>query len=134
VVGDLIQDVFVKVQARLDTLKDESRLQCWLYQITRNAIIDHFRGRKPEEGLPATLDLPELEQPRVLEKHMGKWLRMQAMEGMAVAHHLAAVLKVEERRQLTRPNGWVTRSKRSVAFRKAGVWDWDAETRRLLHP
>jgi len=68
VVDDLVQEVFVKVQSRVDTLKDETRLQSWLYQITRNAIIDHFRGQKPEEELPETLDLPEAESSRVLEE------------------------------------------------------------------
>jgi RNA polymerase sigma-70 factor (ECF subfamily) len=68
VVDDLVQEVFVKVQSRVDTLKDETRLQSWLYQITRNVMIDHFRGQKPEEELPETLDLPEAEQSRVLEE------------------------------------------------------------------
>ena len=68
VVDDLVQEVFVKVQSRVETLKDETRLQGWLYQITRNVIVDHFRGRKPEEELPDTLDLPEEEQSRVLEE------------------------------------------------------------------
>jgi RNA polymerase sigma-70 factor (ECF subfamily) len=66
VVDDLVQEVFLKVQSRVDTLKDETRLESWLYQITRNAIIDHFRGRKPEEELPETLDLPEAEPSCVL--------------------------------------------------------------------
>jgi RNA polymerase sigma-70 factor, ECF subfamily len=68
VVDDLVQEVFLKVQSKVDTLKDETRLQSWLYQITRNTIIDHFRGHKPEEELPETLDLPEAEPSRVLEE------------------------------------------------------------------
>jgi RNA polymerase sigma-70 factor (ECF subfamily) len=67
-VDDLVQDVFLKVQSGIATLKDETRLQSWLYQITRNVIIDHFRGQKPEEELPETLDLPEEDSPRVLEE------------------------------------------------------------------
>jgi RNA polymerase sigma-70 factor, ECF subfamily len=68
VVDDLVQDVFLKVQSKVDTVKDETRLQSWLYQITRNVIIDHFRGQKPEEELPETLDLPEAEPSRLLEE------------------------------------------------------------------
>jgi len=68
VVDDLVQDVFLKVQSKVATLKDETRLPSWLYQITRNAIIDHFRGQKSEEELPGTLDLPEAEPFRVLEE------------------------------------------------------------------
>lgn len=67
-VDDLLQEVFVKVQSRVDTLKDESRLQGWLYQIARNVIIDHFRRRKPEEELPDAFDLPEEQQSHILEE------------------------------------------------------------------
>jgi RNA polymerase sigma-70 factor (ECF subfamily) len=55
-VEDLLQEVFLKVQAKFDTLKDETRIQGWLYQISRNVIIDHFRGRKAEAELPDKLD------------------------------------------------------------------------------
>jgi len=65
---DLLQEVFVKVQSRISTLRDESRLQSWLYQITRNTVIDYFRKQKPEAELPETLDLPETGQFRVLEE------------------------------------------------------------------
>lgn len=40
---DILQEVFVKVHRYLDTLQDDTRLESWLYQITRNAIADHFR-------------------------------------------------------------------------------------------
>ena len=43
---DILQDVFLKVHLRLDTLEDESRLAPWLFQITRNAITDYYRGRR----------------------------------------------------------------------------------------
>jgi RNA polymerase sigma-70 factor (ECF subfamily) len=43
---DILQDVFVKIQVRLDQLKDPARLQSWIYLIARNAIIDHYRTRK----------------------------------------------------------------------------------------
>lgn len=52
---DILQDVFVKIQARLDQLKDPAKLQSWLYLITRNAIIDHYRTRKETVELPETL-------------------------------------------------------------------------------
>ncbi len=49
---DILQDVFLKVHLRLDTLQDESRLAPWLFQITRNAITDYYRGRRPFVELP----------------------------------------------------------------------------------
>ena len=68
IVDDLVQEVFLKVQSKVATLKDETRLQSWLYQITRNTMMDYFRGQKPEEELPDTPDLPEAEVSHVLEE------------------------------------------------------------------
>jgi RNA polymerase sigma-70 factor (ECF subfamily) len=52
---DILQDVFVKIQGRLDHLEDPAKLQGWLYLITRNAIIDHYRTRKQTTEVPETL-------------------------------------------------------------------------------
>jgi len=46
VTEDILQDVFIKIHLKLDTLKDESRLKPWLYQITRNRIMDYYRQNK----------------------------------------------------------------------------------------
>jgi RNA polymerase sigma-70 factor (ECF subfamily) len=56
---DILQDVFVKIHSRLDTLARSERVQNWLYRIARNAVIDHYRTRKQTEPLPA--DLPQME-------------------------------------------------------------------------
>jgi RNA polymerase sigma-70 factor (ECF subfamily) len=54
---DIRQDVFVKIQRRLGSLRDFSKLESWLYHIARNAIIDHYRARRETteiaESLPA---------------------------------------------------------------------------------
>ena len=44
---DILQDVFLKMHERLHTLKDDQKLQSWMYRIARNAIIDHYRSKKP---------------------------------------------------------------------------------------
>jgi RNA polymerase sigma-70 factor (ECF subfamily) len=49
---DIVQDVFLRIHARLDSLTDERRLTSWVYQITRNAIVDHYRERRPTTALP----------------------------------------------------------------------------------
>ena len=43
---DILQDVFIKVQLGLPTLKDEEKLMAWLFQLCRNALIDHIRKRQ----------------------------------------------------------------------------------------
>lgn len=50
---DILQEVFIKVHRYLGTLADETRLESWLYQITRNAIADYYRRQ------PAVLELKE---------------------------------------------------------------------------
>lgn len=57
---DILQEVFVKVHRHLESLQDETRLESWLYQIARNAIVDHYR-RVPalaslEEDVPFESD------------------------------------------------------------------------------
>src|SRR5574340_493285 len=55
---DILQDVFLKVHLHIDTLRDEQRLESWLYQITRNAITDYYRARRETSSLPDVPLLP----------------------------------------------------------------------------
>lgn len=55
---DILQDVFVRIQTRLGTLRDDAKIQSWMYRITRNAIIDHFRNLKKTIELPENLVSP----------------------------------------------------------------------------
>lgn len=52
---DIVQDVFIKAQSRLNQLKDSEKLSAWIYQIARNTITDHFR-KKTKTLQPADLD------------------------------------------------------------------------------
>ena len=56
---DILQNVFLKMQTGLDTLRDETRIKSWLYQIARNAIVDYFRSQKPSIDIPDWLQQPE---------------------------------------------------------------------------
>lgn len=59
---DLLQDVFLKIHQHAHSLKDARHLESWIYQITRNLIIDHYRShRQSLTSLDAEeeLNLPE---------------------------------------------------------------------------
>ena len=58
---DVLQDVFLKIHQHMETLRDVKKLESWIYQITRNAIIDSYRSSRPTIPLEAeeVLDLPE---------------------------------------------------------------------------
>ena len=59
-VEDILQEVFLRMHRKLDSLKDPRRIVSWLFQITRHAIIDHYRTparrREIPAGLPDDLD------------------------------------------------------------------------------
>lgn len=40
---DVVQRVFLQVHRSLPTLRDTDRLHAWIYQLTRRAIVDHYR-------------------------------------------------------------------------------------------
>jgi len=44
---DVLQDVFVRVLEKIDSLRRSSRIESWVYQIARNAIADFYRRRVP---------------------------------------------------------------------------------------
>jgi RNA polymerase sigma-70 factor (ECF subfamily) len=48
---DILQDVFIKIHLKLKTLSDKDKLASWVYQITRNSILDYFRKQKPKVSL-----------------------------------------------------------------------------------
>jgi len=47
---DILQDVFLRIHANLDRLKDSQRVAAWIYQIARNAITDYHRSRARRAG------------------------------------------------------------------------------------
>ena len=57
VADDLLQEIFIKIHLNKDSLKESNKLTAWVYQITRNVIIDYYRKRKPEY---AEVDFPDL--------------------------------------------------------------------------
>lgn len=58
-VDDVLQDVFVRVQRGLASLRDEERFTSWLFQIARNSVAEHQRTRA-RHPIPAT---PPDDQP-----------------------------------------------------------------------
>jgi RNA polymerase sigma-70 factor (ECF subfamily) len=58
---DVLQDVFLKIHQHVETLKDVKKLESWIYQIARNAIIDAYRESRPTITLEGqeVLDMPE---------------------------------------------------------------------------
>jgi RNA polymerase sigma-70 factor (ECF subfamily) len=56
---DILQEVFIKILSKIDTLKDSDKLKSWLFQITRNTIIDHYREAQKGKKVDFTFSLEE---------------------------------------------------------------------------
>lgn len=47
---DILQEVFIKIHNHLPNLKEEEKLHSWVYQITRNTIIDFYRSQAKSQA------------------------------------------------------------------------------------
>lgn len=61
-VDDIFQDVFIKIHEKISTLKDRSKINSWVYQITRNTIIDYKRKKEWDSLGEDEADLVALEK------------------------------------------------------------------------
>ena len=48
---DILQNVFIKVNAGLQDLNRKDKLQSWIYTIARNSIIDYYRANRLNKNL-----------------------------------------------------------------------------------
>ncbi len=51
---DILQEVFLRINRGLVSLRETSSLKGWVYQISRNAIIDYYRS--PSRRLETSID------------------------------------------------------------------------------
>ncbi len=73
IADDILQEVFTRIYSRIDTLKESGKIQSWIYQITRNAIIDHYRAQKITEELPESLSAPEMDHTDKTRQEIEGW-------------------------------------------------------------
>jgi RNA polymerase sigma-70 factor, ECF subfamily len=74
-IDDIFQNVFLKIHTGLDSLKDETKLKSWIYQIARNAIIDYFRSQKPTIDIAEWLPQPETDPSEKVTQELSECLR-----------------------------------------------------------
>ena len=80
VVDDLLQDVFIKIHSRIGSLKKSEKLESWVYQVTRNTIIDHFRLQRINEELPDWIEQPQSEEEEIIKKELSSCLDLMIKE------------------------------------------------------
>lgn len=72
---DILQNVFLKVHTHIDTIRQREKLPRWLYQVTRNAIVDYYRDQQPTTSLDQS-ELQFAEEPpeESVESTVASWL------------------------------------------------------------
>lgn len=68
---DLLQEIFAKIQAGLKDVEDPAKLESWLFQVARRAVIDHYRGKRMR-ALP--LDLAAAPPAKDVAALVASWL------------------------------------------------------------
>ncbi len=43
IADDILQDTFIKIHTKLDTLKDATKVKAWLFSIARHSVLDYFK-------------------------------------------------------------------------------------------
>ena len=104
---DIVHDVLLKALSQIDTLEDPGRLRGWLYRITRNAVVDHYRHRRPSEPLPPDFETESPEDVQRAERELASCLE-PLLGSLPQAYRQALTLaEVEElsQREIARREG-----------------------------
>lgn len=74
---DLTQDIFIKIQKNLGSLRDEKKLAPWIHLIVKNSLTDYYRskGKSPEVRLDEEYT-PGSGEAENIYRHINKCLRI----------------------------------------------------------
>jgi len=64
---DILQDVFVKIHKNIHSITEEEKFTSWVYQITRNTLIDYYRKKKIKN---IDFDFDSLSSPEIEEEEI----------------------------------------------------------------
>jgi RNA polymerase sigma-70 factor (ECF subfamily) len=88
---DIHQDVFLKIQTKIHQLKHTSKLTSWVYQITRNTIIDHYRKVTVTNVALDDLAIPELDTENFSYSKLSNCIN-QKIASLSIEHREAIML------------------------------------------
>ena len=46
IANDVLQETFIKIHTKIDSLKDQDKLKSWIIMIARNTVLDYFKQNK----------------------------------------------------------------------------------------
>ena len=90
---DLLQDVFLKLHRGGYDLREKVSPRAWLYQLARNAVVDHWRRRRETTEVPDDLAHVEVPTEETVQAKLAPCLRPM-IESLPAAY--ADVLRLTE--------------------------------------
>ena len=96
-VDDVVQEALTRIHGGVASVRDHDRLGPWLYQVTRNAIVDHHRRARPVEPLEDELPAPPEGEGEDEDERLPRLLApcLRAYVGMLPAVSRQAITLVE---------------------------------------
>ena len=88
---DVLQDVYLKIHARIGTLRDEEKVGAWVFRVARNAVNDFYRSRKPTQELGEVPEASPDPEGEDLERRLFKSVR-DMLDGLPPEHRQALYL------------------------------------------
>ncbi len=92
---DIVHDVLLRAWRELQGPEPPVHLRGWLYRVTRNSIVDHYRSRRPTEELPEEVE----SAPRAVESPAERELSgclAPLLDGLPAPYRLALSLSEVE--------------------------------------
>lgn len=77
IADDLLQETFIKVHVKLDTLKDDHKIKPWVFSVARYTVMDYFRNNN--------LSNPIEEKDIIEENHTSDHTREDCLRGIIKA-------------------------------------------------
>ncbi|HEX7706847.1 MAG TPA: sigma-70 family RNA polymerase sigma factor [Thermoanaerobaculia bacterium] len=68
---DVVQSVMVKLLEHRHEIAAES-IRAWLFTVTRNAVVEHYRKQRPAIDLDSSGDVPDLDATDPADRAMGR--------------------------------------------------------------
>jgi len=71
---DIVHDVLLRALDQLAGPEPPAHLRAWLYRVTRNAIVDYYRARRPTGELPEEIEAVPVEDEATAERELASCL------------------------------------------------------------
>ncbi len=104
---DIVHDVLLRAWRELQGPEPPVHLRGWLFRATRNAIVDHYRARRPTEELPEEVESASRAVESEAERELADCLA-PLLDGLPAPYRLALSLSEVEglpQREIARREG-----------------------------